>query len=124
MALSTETAGLIFPVILSSGSSQLTSGLNSIKASIKIILAWPTKTRYFNGGFGSRIEEALEMPNDNVLITLVRRFVIDALNTWERRIELISMEITRPLPEKLSINLVYRVKDLSVEDSLFYEFYI
>lgn len=119
-----QTKGLVFPVTLLNGSSQLTEGTELIKASIKVIISWPLRTRVFNGYFGSRIEEVLEEPNDNVLITIIRKFIIDSLAIWEKRIELISISIYRPQPEKVVFNLVYKIKDLNIQDSLFYEYYI
>lgn len=119
-----QTAGVIFPILLSSGRHILTEGADLIKASIKIVLAWPLRTRYFNGEFGSRIEEAIENQNDDVLMTIMRRFVIDSIEKWEKRIELISIEMSRPESHKLSVNLVYKIKELDIQDTLFYEFYI
>jgi hypothetical protein len=98
--------------------------IDSIKASIKIILSWPLRTRQFNGEFGSRIHEAIEDQNDDVLVTLIRRFVIDAINKWEKRIELSSLIIDRPTTDSLVVNLIYLVKDLDIHDSLLYTYYI
>lgn len=123
MAVQKQTAGLAFPVQLVDGKHTLTEGLELIKSSIKIILSWPLRTRKFNGEFGSRIFETIEEPNDDVLMALVRRFTLDALGKWESRIELISMDISRDM-DKLNINLVYKVKDLDIQDSLFYNYYI
>lgn len=124
MNIQNKTAGLEFPIILETGSSSLSSGINIIKSSLKIIISWPIRTRYFNGEFGSRIDEVLENQNDNILISIIRQFIIDSITKWEKRIELISVEIFRPTSEKLTINLVYRVKELDIQDTLFYDFYI
>jgi len=119
-----RTSGLAFPLILSSGRHTIVSGVDLIQASIKTILTWPLYTRIFMGSFGSRLHEALEDPNDNVLITIIRRFVIDSLSFWEQRIELLDMTIERPTPEKLVIDLIYKVRDLNVQDNFRYTYYI
>jgi phage baseplate assembly protein W len=124
MAIQKKISGLIFPVKLLDGHHVFTQDLDLIKASIKIILSWPLKTRFFNGDFGSRIYEVIEEPNDDILITIVRRFIIDSISRWEQRIELVSMDILRPEVSKLTVNLVYRIKDLDIQDSLFYTYYI
>lgn len=119
-----QTKSLIFPIILSNGSHTLTESIDSIKASIKLIISWPLRTRQFNGEFGSRIFEVLEEPSDDILISLVRRFIIDAIAKWESRVELISLDIHKSEPQNLNISLVYRVKELDIQDSLFYTYYI
>lgn len=119
-----QTKGLIFPIILTAGSSTLTEGLDLIKASLKIILSWPLTTRNFNGEFGSRLYEAIEEQNDMVLSTLIRRFIIDSISNWEKRIELVSIKAISPSSERVEINLTYRVKELNIQDSLFYVYYI
>ena len=116
----TQTSGLAFPLELSSGKHLVVSGVDLIQSSLKIIISWPMFTRYYVGEFGSRVYEILEEPNDDILINLIRRFVIDAINTWEKRIELISLEVTRPSPEKLSIDLTYNIRESNSEGSFYY----
>lgn len=120
-----QTAGIKFPIILSNnGSVDLTYGKDLIKSSIIIILSWPIRTRYFNSLFGSRVHEVLEDPNDDVLSMLVRKFVIDPITDWEPRVELKSVNIFRQDPDKLTVNVIYNIRELNVEDSIFYIYYI
>lgn len=118
-----RTQGLVFPLELSSGKHVIAEGEDLIKSSIKIILSWPLFTREYEDDFGSRIHEALEDQNDEVLITLVKRFVIDSITKWEKRIELKKMTFERPSNEKLIVDLLYRIKDINIEDTLRYTFY-
>lgn len=117
------TSGLAFPLELSSGSPLIVSGVDLIQSSIKIILSWPLNTREYLGEFGSRIHEALEDQNDDVLITILRRFIIDSLSDWEQRIDLISIGVERPDNEKLYIDIDYKVRGLNVQDNLRYIYY-
>lgn len=118
-----RTQGLIFPIILSSGKHVISDDLDLIKSSIRTIVSWPLFTREYEDDFGSRIYEALEDQNDEVLMTLIKQFIIDAITKWERRIELQRMVFERPNNERLIVNLTYRIKDLNIEDILRYTFY-
>ena len=125
MLLPLQTAGIAFPVILpESGKVELSYGPDIIKSSLIIILSWQLRTRYFNGQFGSRIYEALEDPNDDILSMLVRKFTLDSIEDWEPRVELKTVNIHRPESHKLNLELVYNIKELNVEDSVFYTYYI
>lgn len=118
-----RTQGLVFPIILSSGKHTISDDLDLIKSSISTIVSWPLFTREYEDDFGSRIYEALEDQNDEVLMTLIKQFIIDAITKWERRIELQRMVFERPNNERLIVNLTYRIKDLNIEDILRYTFY-
>jgi len=119
-----RTKGLSFPLQLTSGAHTLVEGVDLIKDSIKIILSWPLYTREYVDDFGSRIFEVLEEPNDDILKTLIRKFTIDALQRWEYRIELLDFNIERTAPEKIAVDLIFRVRELNIEDSLSYDLYI
>lgn len=124
MSVPIRTTGLAFPLELEDGKSILASGAELIQSSLKIILAWPIITRQFNGKFGSRIDEVIENQNDDILIALVNRFVIDAIKTWERRVELKSIEVTRPSITRLSVSISYIIREDNIQDTLYYNFYI
>lgn len=124
MAAPIRTTGLAFPLELDNGKHTLVSGADLIQASMKTILAWPLFTRQFNGEFGSRIHEAIEDQNDDVLMTLVRRFVVDSLTRWEQRVELQDVVMVRPSVERLSVSVTYLIKENNIQDTLHYIFYI
>ena len=119
-----QTKGLVFPLQLTGGKHTVVEGVDLIQASIKTILVWPLFTRFCEGDFGSRIYEVLEEPNDDVLINLMRRFVIDAIDKWEKRIELKNMNITRTSPEKVSVELIYNIRESNIEGSFYYNYSI
>ena len=111
--------GLAFPIILEDGKPVLSSLEDLIESSIRNILIWPFNTRYFEKSFGSRINELIEEPNTGILNTLLEEFTRTALETWERRINII--EITSEssglasslLTIKYSIKLDNTVHDLT-----------
>ena len=121
--MSVTQKGISFPLILTSGKHTLVEGSSLIEASIKTIISWPYYTRWYLDTFGSRVDEIIENQNDDVLINIVRRFIIDSISLWEDRVELKSAEVTRNKPELLIVELVYRVKDLNTENMLNYEIY-
>jgi phage baseplate assembly protein W len=55
-------------------------------------------------------------------MALVRKFVIDAITTWEKRIDLISIHIYRPEDEKLRVDLTYKIKELNIVDTFYYTY--
>lgn len=118
-----QTTGIAFPLVLTSGKHTLVSGSDLIKASIETIISWPLFTRFFNGSFGSRTNELFEEQNDNIILTLVRRFVIDAISRWEKRVELLTIESYRPSPDHLVIELTYNIRELNISDSFSFTFY-
>lgn len=118
-----RTQGLVFPLELDSGKHVISEGEDLIKSSIKIILAWPLFTCEYRDDFGSRVHEVLEDQSDEVLITLIKKFVVDSITKWEQRIELKKMTFERPSSEKLIVDLLYRIKDINIEDTLRYTFY-
>lgn len=118
-----RTKGMAFPLLLSSGSSTLEEGVELIQKSIKTILSWPLYTREYEDEFGSRVFELLEEPNDDVLAALLRRFTQDTLERWEERIELLTFDIYRPNSEKVTIDIVYKIRELNIQASLQYYFY-
>jgi phage baseplate assembly protein W len=118
-----STKGLVFPLQLSSGSHVISEGVELIESSLKTIISWPLFTREYEDNFGSRMHEALEDQNDDILITLLKKFTVDSISKWEKRIELKSMNFERPSSEKLVMDLTYRIKDINIEDTLRYTFY-
>jgi uncharacterized protein len=123
MASQYFTSGLPFPLSLTSGKADIMTGVSLVKSSIKIILAWPLFTRIFQDGFGSRIFDTIEEPNDDVLLDLCRGFIVEALNKWERRIELLSVEIYRDSEISIKAEVVYKIREVNLEDSINYTIY-
>lgn len=115
--------GIVFPLVLSNGKTPIVSGFELIRSSIRMILGWPNGTRYYLAEFGSRLEELLEEPNDEVLKAVVRTFVIDAITDWEKRIYLVSSEIVNVTPTRVDIQLTYRVVNSQTEDTYIFPFY-
>lgn len=115
--------GITLPLNLKDGAAVLESGEHLIKASIRMILAWNFGTRFFLCEFGSRVEELLEEPNDDVLLHTARILIVEALEIWERRIEIIDVELERSEHHKLDLTIVYRIISSNKTDTFTFPFY-
>lgn len=115
--------GLTFPINLQNGKPSIDSGFNLIRASIRNILAFEYGTRYFLAEFGSRLNELLEEPNDEILWNTINTFIVDAITTWEKRVSTISTQIVSSSPEKVEVSILYRVNNSQTVDNFIYPFY-
>jgi len=98
-----------------------------IHESILQILGTRPGERFMNPEFGSRLKDLVFEQNDDVLKSLVRHYVIDAIKRWEKRVVITSVEFD-DAPESKDRNLLlvrinYRVIQSQVEGNLVYPFY-
>jgi phage baseplate assembly protein W len=116
--------GIVFPFILEEqGRIEIKGGIPLIRASLTNILSWPYADRYFLKEFGSRLYELIDEPNDDVLKSLVRQFIIDSIEIWEKRIKLTGVNMERTNPQTLNVQISYRVIATQQEDSFIFPFY-
>lgn len=118
MQTSDITPGLVFPILLVGGGVSTTTQGALIKCGLTNLLSWPTGIRPFGENFGSRIEELLDEPNDQVTGALVYQFIKDAISAFEDRITLLEVTTERNTPSSLQITLTYKLNDLGQIDSL------
>jgi uncharacterized protein len=114
--------GIGFPIELDNGSAKILGGKELIKLSIPGILCWAYSQRYFMGEYGSKWEKLLEKPLDFKTASLVRTFVVEAISTYETRIELLEANVFSQ-DEKLFVYLKYKIRLNSTEDSFIIPFY-
>jgi len=116
--------GITFPVKLTTGGLPVISGGEElIKNSIFLILSWPFRNRIMLAEFGSRLEELLEEPNDDLLRGLVIHYILDSLKTWEQRINVLGVSVERLEDSSLSVELTYQIKVTGLEQTLTFPFY-
>lgn len=115
--------GLTFPFELQNGRGVIKSGYDLIRSSIRSILSFEIGRRFYLGEFGSRLNDMLEEPNDEVVHNMINVFVVDAITTWEKRIQSISTTIESIDYDKIQVRLVYRVVNAQNSDSFIYPFY-
>lgn len=102
--------GIVFPFELTNGGLKVTTGMPLLEASIYHILSWPLHTRYFLKSFGTRIFELLGEPNETVLRGLVKRFLVDSILQFERRIDILDVFFDYPKDSHLDIIVLYEIK--------------
>ncbi len=116
--------GLKFPIELDAhGVPKLITGVELVSSSIKMILAWPRNQRIFLSRFGSGLEALLEEPNDQLLRGLVEYYISESLRTWEKRIRVLDVRVSRVKPESLQIELTYQISNQNISQILTFPFY-
>lgn len=117
-------SGMVFPITLNTeGRPNIVKDTTLIQSSIKIILNWAVRTRFFNELFGSRIEEVLEEPDDSVSQSLLKFFIQESLGRWEKRIVINNIEISNSEPSKIDARLFYNIRNTKIEETLIFPFY-
>lgn len=116
--------GIVFPVQLSNlGVPVISTGTELVESSIKVILGWPYRDRFFMGNFGSRLHELLEEQNGELLEAMIEYFIFDALRTWEPRIKIEDTQILTNGQEKVDVLVSYVIIRSQVRESFVYPFY-
>lgn len=118
--------GLVFPITLTAGRAPITQGFELISHNLTTLLDWMVGTRFMQGEFGSLLTLLVEEPNDIVLQGLAKKYIVDAINAYEKRIVLVpgGISFKRVQPENLEISLTYKLANADyIEASFVYPFY-
>lgn len=124
--------GLRFPFAFArrSGGAQISTVTSMdhahIHESILQILGTRPGERFMNPEFGSRLKDLVFEPNDHVLKGLIRHYVIDAIERWEKRVYVTDVSFDES-PEAtdsytLCVHISYRVIDTQVSGNLVFPF--
>lgn len=114
--------GLASPLNLSNGEATLSTDRSLITMSMNRILGEQRGSRYFGYDFGSRVEEILFEPNDEVLLDLLRVFVIEALAKWEKRAKIESVRLAQ-YHDRIDCEIMFKVLPSNEIDSYIHPFY-
>lgn len=98
----------------------------SIRQSMLIILGTAPGERVMRPNFGCSIHDLVYAPNNLNTASLAAHFAIEALGKWEPRIEEIEAraEPSDDEPNRLDINIKYKVRATNTSRNLVYPFYI
>jgi phage baseplate assembly protein W len=112
-----------FGMINGLGQLVTNTGKDRVVQSIRNILETPLGTRFFLPSFGSRLNEVIFEPNDYILKDLVALYIRQALETWEKRIEIkeIAIDVDSD-PNICYVRLLFKIKGVSAVQSLDYSF--
>lgn len=114
--------GLKQPLSLVNGKAALASGEDLIKQSIFVILGTPVGDRFMLPEFGSRVEELIFEQNDLVLQQMLKLFISDAIQTWEKRIKYLDTTFSFE-DTTVYCQIKYRILTSNEIDSYIYPFY-
>ena len=114
--------GLTSPLVLVNGEATMSTDRALITQSMNRILGEQRGSRYFGYDFGSRIDEILFEPNDEVLLDLLRMFVIEALSKWEKRAKIETVGLTQ-YHDRIDCEIQFKVLPSNEIDSFIFPFY-
>ena len=108
---------------VTTGSTISNSGVDRINQSINHILSTRVGTRFFLPDFGSKLYTLIFEPNDFLLYDLIKRYVKEALDKWEPRINNIIVE---PEVEKyensVPVYITYTLINTNIKGNYVYPF--
>ena len=117
--------GLKYPIKIDQyGKGETNSGLSQVGDDILVLLSTNIGERYFLPDYGSRINEALFEPIDEIAESLLRTFTEEAITRWEKRVKFVNME-AEFINETGKVLLTVSVKVLATNkvESYVYPFY-
>jgi hypothetical protein len=119
--------GLAFPMqVNSKGEIALVSGPTDIDQSIRIILGTRPGERVMRPTFGCKAHDLLFEIRDATTASLLKKYVIDALNFWEPRIQVLMVDvlIDDDMDGALQVEIDYEIKATHDTRSIVYPFFL
>lgn len=117
--------GLVFPIKLDNeGRPATATGFPLLESDLRILLSWPAFERYMLAEYGSRAFELLEQPNDAVTQQVMRRFTIDTITQWEKRVKLVTVTtLANDLGTLIAMGITYKIINTNLQNSFVFPFY-
>ena len=117
--------GLSFPLQTNvQGGFKLSTEAQKVKESIWLILRTDLGERVYRPDFGCRLSELAFAPSNNDTLLKIRLYVLEALQTWEPRIEIDEVRTVANNSGRVDITVDYRLKSCSDPYSFVYPFYL
>jgi phage baseplate assembly protein W len=107
-------------VLTPRGSVAMVEGDDAIRQAILLLLSTVPGERVKRPGYGCHIHRLIFSPNDDTTAGLAIHYVRRALDRWEPRVEIVSLDARRNdlEPERLDVLLEYRVRATQRVDTL------
>lgn len=118
--------GVKFPYEVNAyGRIALQNDVDLVKQSLSILFCEPVGTEFYREHYGSQIREAMFEPNDTILRSLLDYFISDAIQKWEKRINLVDIKYTQPnnQPSFVNCTIFFVLRQSSEIDSFIFPFY-
>lgn len=108
------------------GRIETASGREDVEQAIRIILGTAKGERVMRPDFGCGIHEYTFAAIDTTTLRLIETSVRDALEEWERRIEVLEVatDTTNLKNGRIDIEIDYRLRQTNDEFNLVYPFYV
>ena len=99
------------------------SGEENIRQSINSILSTPIGTRFYLEEYGSNVHRLTFTPQDEVLKSLLRFHIPDAMGKWEKRIKVTEVQFKAFTESEVENVIFYRILASNEIDSFIFPFY-
>ncbi len=111
------------PFNSTTGDININTGTDRLHQSIYYILSTIPGERFFVPEFGSKLYLVLFEPNDYITSDLIKTYVKEALDRWEPRIEVISVD-PQSIGEDnvIPVMITFRIKATNMIDNYVYPF--
>ena len=100
------------------GSVKFSSGVENIRQNILIILGTRRGERQMLPKFGCRIHDLLFAPNSPTTTSTAATYVREAINAWEPRVEVMSVNASLVNTGSIKIQMSYRIRATSSVEHL------
>ena len=84
--------------------------LDVLKSSVKMLLITSKGERVMNPTYGTNLRRAVFEPNDGNVQSLIQQEIDEAINQFEPRVSLESLEVLRPSPREVLVNAIFLSK--------------
>ena len=100
--------------------------LQRILMAVQQVLGVKRGTRFMSRKFGSTVRELIFKPNDAPIVGLVQFAVTDAIETWEKRVQLnnVDVEPDPDLPVRVLVAVDYTIRRTNVQGNLVWPLYL
>jgi phage baseplate assembly protein W len=105
--------GLVFPIVIEDGKAKEGDIKELVFSSLLHLNSWDVGHFPFNPLFGSRKREIYHAPNNPISGALVKAFTREAINLYEKRIEILDIAVSMPIANKLTASVKFKIKTLS-----------
>lgn len=106
------------------GKIELGDEVQTINQSILMILGTELGERVMNPDFGCEINKIIYAPLDDTTLGLAKYYVEKALKRWEKRIDLVDIDVnySDKDPGKLIMVIKYKIKKSNTNSSVIYNY--
>jgi phage baseplate assembly protein W len=113
---------LKYPITLVGGCPINVSGIEAIEQSLLDILNTLISSVFFLPEYGSRVEELIFEPNDEVVESLLSVFIEEAIGDWEKRTKFVGVTFERK-DAAINCHIVHQIIGLNKLTTTVYTFY-